>query len=454
MCGKISEYYPYDPHAGAERVQRVKDSSECLVREQGERRVCSCKIESGQKSDMLIVKKFGGSSVANKERIFRVAERCIEEYKKGNDVVVVLSAMGDTTDELLAKAADINPNAPKRELDMLLTTGEQVSVSLMAMAMHALGVPAVSLNAYQVMMHSTSRYGNARFKRIDSERIRHELDSRKIVIVTGFQGVNKYDDYTTLGRGGSDTTAVALAAALRADACEIYTDVDGVYTADPRVVKNARKLKEITYDEMLELATSGAKVLHNRSVEMAKKYGVQLVVRSSLNLEEGTTVKEVAKMEKMLISGVAGDKNTARISVLGVSDQPGVAFKIFHTLAKNNINVDIILQSVGREGSKDISFTVSQEDLKPALAILEEYQEPMTIREIKWEDTVAKISIVGAGMMSNPGVAAKLFESLYNNGININMISTSEIRITVLIDEKEIDKAMQAVHDGFGLGDV
>ena len=418
MCGKISEYYPYDPHAGAERVQRVKDSSECLVREQGERRVCSCKIESGQKSDMLIVKKFGGSSVANKERIFRVAERCIEEYKKGNDVVVVLSAMGDTTDELLAKAADINPNAPKRELDMLLTTGEQVSVSLMAMAMHALGVPAVSLNAYQVMMHSTSRYGNARFKRIDSERIRHELDSRKIVIVTGFQGVNKYDDYTTLGRGGSDTTAVALAAALRADACEIYTDVDGVYTADPRVVKNARKLKEITYDEMLELATSGAKVLHNRSVEMAKKYGVQLVVRSSMNLEEGTTVKEVAKMEKMLISG------------------------------------DIILQSVGREGTKNISFTVSQEDLKPALAILEEYQEPMTIREIKWEDTVAKISIVGAGMMSNPGVAAKLFESLYNNGININMISTSEIRITVLIDEKEIDKAMQAVHDGFGLGDV
>ena len=403
---------------------------------------------------MLIVKKFGGSSVANKERIFRVAERCIEEYKKGNDVVVVLSAMGDTTDELLAKAADINPNAPKRELDMLLTTGEQVSVSLMAMAMHALGVPAVSLNAYQVMMHSTSRYGNARFKRIDSERIRHELDSRKIVIVTGFQGVNKYDDYTTLGRGGSDTTAVALAAALRADACEIYTDVDGVYTADPRVVKNARKLKEITYDEMLELATSGAKVLHNRSVEMAKKYGVQLVVRSSMNLEEGTTVKEVAKMEKMLISGVAGDKNTARISVLGVSDQPGVAFKIFHTLAKNNINVDIILQSVGREGTKDISFPVSQEDLKPALAILEEYQEPMTIWEIKWEDTVAKISIVGAGMMSNPGVAAKLFESLYNNGININMISTSEIRITVLIDEKEIDKAMQAVHDGFGLGDV
>ena len=403
---------------------------------------------------MLIVKKFGGSSVADKECIFRVAERCAEDYKSGHDVIVVLSAMGDTTDDLIAKAKEINPNPSKRELDMLLTTGEQISVSLMAMAFHKLGIPAVSLNAFQVKMHSTSTYGNARFKKVESERILHELGYRKIVIVTGFQGVNKYEDYATMGRGGSDTTAVAIAAALGADACEIYTDVDGVYTADPRVVKNARKLKEITYDEMLELATSGAKVLHNRSVEMAKKYGVQLVVRSSLNLEEGTTVKEVAKMEKMLISGVAGDKNTARISVLGVSDQPGVAFKIFHTLAKNNINVDIILQSVGREGTKDISFTVSQEDLKPALAILEEYQEPMTIREIKWEDTVAKISIVGAGMMSNPGVAAKLFESLYNNGININMISTSEIRITVLIDEKEIDKAMQAVHDGFGLGDV
>ena len=403
---------------------------------------------------MLVVKKFGGSSVADRERIMNVARRCIEDYEKGNDVVVVLSAMGKTTDGLLEKAREITETPSKRELDMLLVTGEQVSVALMAMAFQSLGVQAVSLNAAQVAMRTTSAYGQANLKRIDTERIRNELDARKIVVITGFQGINKYDDMTTLGRGGSDTTAVALAVALHADFCEIYTDVDGVYTADPRVVKNARKLKEITYDEMLELATSGAKVLHNRSVEMAKKYGVQLVVRSSLNLEEGTTVKEVAKMEKMLISGVAGDKNTARISVLGVSDQPGVAFKIFHTLAKNNINVDIILQSVGREGTKDISFTVSQEDLKPALAILEEYQEPMTIREIKWEDTVAKISIVGAGMMSNPGVAAKLFESLYNNGININMISTSEIRITVLIDEKEIDKAMQAVHDGFGLGDV
>lgn len=402
---------------------------------------------------MLIVKKFGGSSVANRERIFNVARRCIEDYKKGNDVIVVLSAMGDTTDELLELAQSINPNAPKRELDMLLTTGEQVSVALMAMAFHSYDVPAISLNAFQVRMHCTARYGNARFKRIDTERIQHELEARKIVIVTGFQGINKYDDYSTLGRGGSDTTAVALAAALHADKCEIYTDVDGVYTADPRIVKNARKIDEIIYDEMLELATSGAKVLHNRSVEMAKKYGVELVVRSSLTSEEGTVVKEVVKMEKMLITGVAADRNTVRISAIGVKDEPGIAFKIFNTLAKNNINVDIILQSVGRNGTKDISFTVSEEDLKEALAILEEKKEVLTIKELTYSTDVAKVSIVGAGMLSNPGVAAKMFESLFNSNININMISTSEIRITVLIDEKDTEKAMIAIHDGFGMND-
>ena len=400
---------------------------------------------------MLIVKKFGGSSVADRERIYNVAKRCIEDYRKGHDVVVVLSAMGDTTDDLIALAQSINPEPKKRELDMLMTTGEQVSVSLMAMAMHAMDVPAVSLNAFQVKMNSTSRYGNARLKSIDKKRILHELDSRKIVIVTGFQGVNKYEDITTLGRGGSDTTAVALAAVLNADLCEIYTDVDGVYTADPRVVKNARKLEAITYDEMLELATCGAKVLHNRSVEMAKKYGVELVVRSSLNRSEGTIIKETVKMEKMLITGVAGDKNTARISVMGVEDKPGIAFRIFNTLAKNNINVDIILQSVGREGTKDISFTVAQDELKRALEILEEHKEALTIQEISYNEKVAKISVVGAGMMTNPGVAAKMFESLYNSRINISMISTSEIRITVLIDEKDIDEAMNAVHDGFAL---
>ena len=402
---------------------------------------------------MLIVKKFGGTSVANKERIYNVARRCIEDYKKGHSVVVVLSAMGDTTDDLLALANDINPNANKRELDMLLTTGEQVSVSLMAMAMHAMDVPAVSLNAFQVGMNCTSRYGNARFKRIDTDRINHELDSRKIVIVTGFQGITKYDDYATLGRGGSDTTAVALAAVLHADLCEIYTDVDGVYTADPRTVPNARKLPEITYDEMLELATAGAKVLHNRSVEMAKKYSVPMVVRSSLHESEGTVVKEVVKMEKMLITGVAADKNTARISVIGVEDRPGIAFKIFNKLAKNNINVDIILQSVGRDGTKDISFTVSQDDLKDALTILEENKEPLTIKNITHNEGVAKVSIVGAGMMTNPGVASKLFEALFNYGININMISTSEIRITGLVEESEIDKAVRAIHEKFDLAE-
>lgn len=398
---------------------------------------------------MLIVKKFGGSSVADKERIYHVAQRCIEDYRNGNDVVVVLSAMGDTTDQLIAKAKEINPNPSKRELDMLLATGEQTSVALMSMAMGAMGVPSVSLNAYQVTMHTSSAYGNARFKRIDTERIRHELDSRKLVVVTGFQGVNKYDDLTTLGRGGSDTTAVALAAALKADACEIYTDVEGIYTADPRVVPNARKLKEITYEEMLELATLGARVLHNRSVEMAKKYGVQLVVRSSLNTAEGTIVKEEVDLESMLISGVAVDKNTARIAVIGVKDTPGTAFKIFDILGKHHINVDIIIQSIGREGTKDISFTVAREDVEEVLALLNEHKGRITAQHIEADMTVAKVSVVGAGMQSNPGVAAKMFEAIYNAGINIRMIATSEIRVTVLLDEVDADKAMRAVHNRF-----
>ena len=402
---------------------------------------------------MLIVKKFGGTSVADKERMFNVANRCIEEYKKGNDVVVVLSAMGKYTDELISKARDMDERPPKREMDMLLTIGEQMSVSLMAMAMHTLGVPAISLNAFQVTMHTTSSHQNARRKRIDTERIRRELDARRIVIVTGFQGVDKYDDYTTLGRGGSDTTAVALAAALHADACEIYTDVDGVYTADPRKVPTARKLKEITYDEMLDLATSGAGVLHNRSVEMAKKYGVPLVVRSSLNNSEGTVVKEVVSVERMLISGVALDTDAVRIAVLGLRDVPGVAFKVFDTLAKKNINVDVILQSIGRSGTKDISFTVNKDDLEDAVATLEEHKERLGFKELHSERGIAKLSIVGSGMLSNPGVAAKMFESLYNEGVNINMISTSEIRITVLISEKDGVRAMNAVHDAFGLAD-
>ena len=402
---------------------------------------------------MLIVKKFGGTSVANKERIYNVANRCVEEYKKGNDVVVVLSAMGKYTDELITMAENINEKPPKREMDMLFTIGEQMSVALMAMALDKLGVPAVSLNSFQVAMHTTSVHGNARLKRIDTERIRRELENRKIVVVTGFQGVNKYDDYTTLGRGGSDTTAVALAAALHADACEIYTDVDGVYTADPRKVPNARKLKEITYDEMLDLATLGAGVLHNRSVEMAKKYGVPLVVRSSLNNSEGTVVKEEVTVERMLISGVALDTDAVRIAVLGLKDVPGMAFKLFDVLAKKHINVDVILQSIGRAGTKDISFTVDGKDLDDAVAALEENQARLGYKEIHSERNIAKLSIVGAGMMSNPGVAAKMFESLYNEGVNINMISTSEIRVTVLINEKDGVRAMNAVHDAFNLAD-
>lgn len=400
---------------------------------------------------MLIVKKFGGTSVGNKERIFRVARRCIEDYRKGNDVVVVLSAMGKTTDVLLEQAGDINPHASRRELDMLLTTGEQVSAALMAMAIDSLGVPVISLNAFQVAMHTTSVYGNARLKHIDKERITHELEARKIVIVTGFQGVNKYGDYTTLGRGGSDTTAVALAAALHADACEIYTDVDGVYTADPRIVKNARKLDEITYDEMLDLATAGAGVLHNRSVEMAKKYGVSLVVRSSLNESEGTVVKEEVCVERMLVSGVALDKKAARVSVMGLKDEPGIAFKVFQLLAKKNINVDIILQSIGRDNTKDISFTVDEEELEETIRILEENKSRITAKEIKCKRDVAKVSIVGAGMMSNPGVASIMFEALYSAGVNINMISTSEIRITVLVNEKDGEKAVNACHEAFRL---
>ena len=403
---------------------------------------------------MLIVKKFGGSSVADKERIFNVARRVSEDYKAGHDVVVVLSAMGKTTDGLIAQAREINPKGSKREMDMLLTCGEQISVALMAMALESLGIPSISLNAWQVPMYTTSTYGSAHLKRISTDRINAELESRKIVVITGFQGINKFDNYTTLGRGGSDTTAVALAAALHADSCEIYTDVEGVYTADPRIVPSAKKIPEITYDEMLELATLGAKVLHNRSVELAKKYGVKLVVRSSLNMAEGTVVKEDVKMmEKMLVNGIACDKNTARVAVMGVSDRPGVAFKLFNAIARKNINVDNIVQSVGRDGTKDISFTVSREDKDDVIRLLEDNEMNLKYKDIDVATDVAKVSVVGAGMLTHPGVAAKVFEALSDAGINIKMIFTSEIRISVLIDEKYADRAMILIHDKFELGD-
>jgi len=398
----------------------------------------------------LIVQKFGGSSVADADKVRNVARIITETYRKGNQVVVVLSAQGDTTDDLIEKAKEINPNASKREMDMLLATGEQISIALCAMAIEKMGYQVVSLTGWQAGMLTNSAYGAARIKRIRAERIQKELDKNKIVIVAGFQGINKYDDLTTLGRGGSDTSAVALAAALHADLCQIYTDVDGVYTADPRRVTGARKLEEITFDEMLELASLGAQVLHNRSVEMAKRYNVNMEVLSSFSGKPGTKVKEVVKtMEKMHVSGVAKDKNVARVALIGLEDRPGIAFKIFSLLAKRNVNVDIILQSIGRDESKDISFTVSKDDMAQAVAVMKENQEAIGFKAVEASDQVAKISIVGAGMANNAGVACKMFEALYGAHINIHMISTSEIKVSVLVEERDADRAVQAIHDRF-----
>ncbi len=399
---------------------------------------------------MLIVKKFGGSSVANAERVFNVARRIIDDYKKGHDVIVVVSAQGDTTDDLIAKAKEINPKNPsKREMDMLLASGEQISISLLAMAIEALGCPAISLLGWQAGFATDSHHGIARIKRVDSERIKTEIAKKNIVIVAGFQGLNKYDDITTLGRGGSDTSAVAIAASMKADLCQIYTDVDGVYSADPRKVPNAIKMDEISYDEMLELASLGAQVLNNRSVEMAKKYNVELEVLSSLEVKPGTIVKETVKMEKTLIRGVAKDTNVATISIVGLQDTPGVAFKVFNKLAQHKLNVDIILQSVGRDGTKDITFTVPFEQGATAVEALENMKDSLNFKSVSLDDSTAKVSIVGAGMESHPGIAAKMFEALSDAGINIRMISTSEIKISVLIDAKYADKAVTAVHDAF-----
>lgn len=397
----------------------------------------------------LIVQKFGGSSVANAERVFNVADIVTSKYKEGNDLIVVVSAQGDTTDDLIAKAKEINPDASKREMDMLLTAGEQMSASLLAMAIEKLGFPVVSLLGWQAGFVTSSAYGNARIKRVVPDRIRKELDKKNIVVVTGFQGLNRYDDMTTLGRGGSDTSAVAIAAVMHADLCQIYTDVEGVFTADPRKVPGAKKLSTISYDEMLELATLGAQVLNNRSVEMAKKYNIELEVLSSLSRVPGTIVKEETKVEKMLISGVAKDDNIARVSIIGVPDKPGLAFKIFSKLSAKNINVDIILQSVGRNGTKDISFTVGQDNLKAAIEMLNPYAEALGASSVVYDENVAKVSIVGAGMESHPGVAAEMFEAMFEANINIQMISTSEIKISVLIAAEDADKAVTAVHNKF-----
>ena len=392
----------------------------------------------------LIVQKFGGSSVKDRDRIFNVARIVANTHNAGNDVVVVVSAQGDTTDDLIAKAAEITHNPSAREMDMLLAAGEEISISLLAMALNELGCHATSLTGWQAGFRTDRAYTKARITRLETERISSELERNRVVVVAGFQGLNKLDDITTLGRGGSDTSAVAIAAALHADRCQIFTDVEGVYTADPRKVRNTRKLKEITFDEMLELASLGAQVLNNRSVELAKKYNVELEVLSSLNPIPGTVVKEVTKMEGMLIKGVAKDTDVAVITILNVPDEPGTSFKIFGLLAQKNINVDIILQSTGRDGKKDISFTCSQGDAEIAMKAL---RESAKFHDVTCDETSAKVSIVGAGMQSHSGVASKMFEALSNNNINIKMISTSEIKISCIIDREDADKAVSAIHD-------
>lgn len=396
----------------------------------------------------LIVQKFGGSSVRDAERVMNVARIVTDTYREGNDVVVVVSAQGDTTDDLIEKAYEINSKPSKREMDMLMASGEQISISLLAMACEKLGCPAVSLLGWQAGFNTSSAYGTARIKNIKTDRLRSEIDRHNIVVVAGFQGINKYDDLTTLGRGGSDTSAVAIAAALRADRCQIFTDVEGVYTADPRKVPDAEKLQEITYDEMLELATLGAQVLNNRSVEMAKKYNVELEVLSSLKRVSGTVVKEVTKMEKMLIRGVTKDTDVARISVTKIPNTPGVAFKLFDVLAKHKINVDIILQSVGRDSTKDITFTVSKSNAEETVECVKKVFD-IEDKDIICDTSVAKISIVGAGMESHPGTASKMFEALYEHDINIDMIATSEIKISVLINLDDADRAVSAIHKAF-----
>ena len=397
----------------------------------------------------LIVQKFGGTSVANTERIFNVADIATSAYKEGNQVVVVVSAQGDTTDDLIAKAAEINDRPSKREMDVLLSTGEMISMSLLAMAIQKMGYPVISLTGWQAGVETDINYSEARIRKVTAERIRSELDRNRIVIVAGFQGINKQDDITTLGRGGSDTTAVAIAASLDADLCQIYTDVDGVYTADPRLVPDAHKLSAITYDEMLELASLGAQVLHNRSVEMAKKYNVDLEVISSFTRNPGTKVKEGSNMEKLNVSGVARDNNCARVAIINLPDEPGVAFRVFSLLSKRKINVDIILQSVGQDHHKSITFTIPESCAEEAEKVLRENQENLGFEDLSVNTAVAKVSIVGAGMASNAGVAAKMFEALASAGINIRMISTSEIKISVLINEEDSDKAVKAIHAKF-----
>ncbi|MFB5675453.1 aspartate kinase [Paenibacillus terreus] len=400
----------------------------------------------------LYVMKFGGSSVGDTERMKRVAKRIVEKQDEGHQCVVVVSAMGDTTDDLIDQAKLLNDEPPAREMDMLMTTGEQISIAMLSMAIHQLGRSAVSFTGWQAGFLTEAEHGKARIIDIRPDRVLKALEEQKIVIVAGFQGISEDGEITTLGRGGSDTTAVALAAAIKADACEIYTDVDGVYSTDPRIVKCARKLKEISYDEMLELANLGAAVLHPRAVEYAKHNNVRLIVRSSFNHNEGTLVKEEAVMEQgVVVSGIAYDKNVARISILGVEDVPGVLATVFGALAEAKIDVDIIVQSGVLDGKADFSFTVALSDQQRALSVLEGIRKVIPYREVNTEDGLVKVSIVGAGMVSHPGVAAQMFGALSKLGVSIKMVSTSEIKVSCVIEAGKLQEVVKALHTAYNL---
>jgi aspartate kinase len=397
--------------------------------------------------------KFGGSSVADADKIKTAVGRIVRKRREGNRVVVVVSAPGDTTDDLLEMAAKLSDNPPERELDMLLATGEQVSIALLSMAIQSAGEDAVSLTGPQAGIFADANHTRARITDIRPAKIQAELKKGRVVIVAGFQGLNPNADITTLGRGGSDLTAVALAAALKADACEIYTDVKGVYTTDPRVESEARKLERISYDEMLELAGAGSQVMQARSIEVAKKYGVELHVRSTFSEEEGTwIVEEVSRMEDVVVSGIAFDRNQAKFSVVNVADRPGVAARIFGALADSRVNVDMIIQSAAQDGTNDISFTVARTDLKKAQPILDRLKRDLSAQTVICEEKVAKVAIVGVGMRSHPGVAAKMFKTLADAGINIEMISTSEIKVACVVEESDCDKSVRLLHKAFGLG--
>ena len=402
----------------------------------------------------LFVQKYGGSSVSDAERIQRVAERIVATRKDGHDVCVVVSAMGDTTDELLDLAHQVSPLPPGRELDMLLTAGERISMALLAMAIQSLGLSARSFTGSQAGVITDSSHGKARIIDITPGRITEALAGGHIAIVAGFQGVSQHSkDITTLGRGGSDTTAVALAAALGAEACEIYTDVDGVYSADPRIVPNARQLKTVTYEEMLELAACGAKILHLRCVEYARRYGVRVVVRSSFSNQPGTTISGGAPVEQAIISGVAHDLSEARITVVGVPDKPGEAAMIFRAVADAEVNIDMIVQNVsGATGRTDISFTLPKSDLVSAMSALAKLQSAVGFESLLSDEHVGKVSLIGAGMKSHPGVTATFFEALAGAAVNAEAISTSEIRISVVCRDNDVPAAVRAVHDAFELG--